>query len=203
MKTNISTKGLAFSAMMAAMGNVLSFLSIRITPLVPNIPLGPVSVSLALDLSHLTTFIAAFFGGPIIGAFTGLLGGLVGAFEFGFSQGNFITGFGLPIGKALTGFVAGYVLKKIYRNGNSLKLIISTVISYIPEALFTAVIFILLFPVFLGIPRAISNLIAIQILVKAFVEMIILGVVLNMILGNQSFSSYASANFTRATILSE
>lgn len=195
MKTNISTKGLAFSAMMAAMGNVLSFLSIRITPLVPNIPLGPVSVSLALDLSHLTTFIAAFFGGPIIGAFTGLLGGLVGAFEFGFSQGNFITGFGLPIGKALTGFVAGYALKRIYSDGNSIKLIISTVISYIPEALFTAVIFVLLFPVFLGVPRAISNLIAIQILVKAFFEMIILGLVLNVILGNKSFSGYASTNF--------
>ena len=34
---------------------------------IQRIPLGPVSVSLALDLSHLATFIAALLGGPVIG----------------------------------------------------------------------------------------------------------------------------------------
>jgi hypothetical protein len=84
----------------------------------------------------------------------------------------------------------------MYSDGDSLKLIASTVISYFPEALFTAVIFVWLFPAFLGIPSAIANLIAIQILVKAFFEMIILGLVLNVLLGNQSFSGFARANFS-------
>ena len=106
-----NSKTLTFIAVMAALGNALSFISIRLAPLVPSIPLGPVSVSLALDLSHVSTFTAALFGGPIIGGMTGLIGGLVAAFEFGFSKGNFIAGFGVPIGKAMTGVAAGLLLQ--------------------------------------------------------------------------------------------
>jgi thiamine transporter ThiT len=196
MNNQFGSKELVFVAMMAAVGNVLSFISIQLAPIIPSIPLGPTSVSLALDLSHLTTFIAAFFGGPYIGAFTGLIGGLVGAFEFGFSQGNFITGFGLPIGKALTGYAAGIVFRKLYVNKSQLKLIISTVISYIPEAVFTAIIFIYLFPLLLGLPGNIANLIALQILVKAFFEMILLGILLKTLIGNQSFTEYVQVFFS-------
>jgi thiamine transporter ThiT len=92
MNWKIDTKGIMFIAIMASLGNVLSFVTMQLTPLVPNIPLGPVSVSIALDISHLTTFIAAIYGGPVIGAITGAIGGLVAAFQFGFSQGNIVTG---------------------------------------------------------------------------------------------------------------
>src|SRR4030042_4043481 len=106
---NISTsKGLSFVAMMAALGNVLSFISIQLSPIVPSIPLGPISFSLALALSHLATFTASLLGGPIVGGLTGLVGGSVAAFQFGFSTGNLITGFALPLGKAMTGVVAGF-----------------------------------------------------------------------------------------------
>src|SRR4030042_902346 len=110
MQDHLGSKGLVFAAMMAALGNVLSFLSMQLAPIAPNVPLGPVSVSLALDLSHLATFIASLFGGPLVGGVTGLVGGLVAAFEFGFSKGNLVTGLGLPLGKALTGGAAGDVL---------------------------------------------------------------------------------------------
>ena len=63
----LGSKSLTFIALMAALGNILSFMSTQLAPIAPNIPLGPVSVSLALDLSHLATFIAALFGGPIVG----------------------------------------------------------------------------------------------------------------------------------------
>ena len=97
----MSSRKLVFIAVMGAVGNVLSGLSIFSAPLIPSIPLGAISVSLALDLSHLSTFVSALIGGPVVGAATGLIGGAVAAYQFGFSQGNLITGFGLPIGKAL------------------------------------------------------------------------------------------------------
>jgi len=183
---NVSTsKGLSFVAMMAAMGNVLSFLSIQLSPLIPSIPLGPINFSLALDLSHLATFAAALLGGPIIGGLTGLVGGFVAAFQFGFSQGNIITGIGLPLGKAVTGVVAGILFQRI-KNGDW-KTILITVFSYVPEAVFTAVIFAVLYPIYYGLPASVAELIAIQIIVKAFVEMVILGVLLKYISESKQF----------------
>ncbi len=147
-----TSKGLSFVALMAALGNVLSFISIQLSPIVPSIPLGPVNFSLALDLSHLATFIAALLGGPVVGGLTGLVGGFVSAFQFGFSQGNIITGIGLPLGKAMTGIVAGILFQRI--SVGRWKTLAVTVISYIPEAIFTAFIFIYLYPIFYGLPTA-------------------------------------------------
>ncbi|MCW4050853.1 MAG: ECF transporter S component [Candidatus Bathyarchaeota archaeon] len=191
----MESKALVFAAMMAALGNVLSFLSMQLAPLAPNIPLGPVQVSLALDLSHLTTFIAALFGGPVIGGMTGLIGGLVAAFEFGFSKGNLVTGFGLPLGKAMTGVTAGYVFKALYTEGNNPRLVATTVISYIPEAILTYALFKYLLPAYTGMPAFIAVAIAVQIIVKAFVEMVILGVILIGMVNNLGFKTYARGYF--------
>jgi hypothetical protein len=98
---------------MGAFGNALSGLSIYSAPLIPEISLGAITLSLALDLSHLATFISALIGGPIFGATTGLISGAVVAYEFGFSKGNVLTGFALPIGKAITGAVAGLLISKL------------------------------------------------------------------------------------------
>jgi hypothetical protein len=186
---NASTsKGLSFIALMAALGNVLSFISIQLSPIVPSIPLGPVNFSLALDLSHLATFTAALLGGPVIGGLTGLVGGFVAAFQFGFSQGNIITGIGLPLGKAVTGIVAGILFRRI--SIGRWKTLIVTVISYIPEAIFTAVIFVYLYPIFYGLPTAIAVIVATQIIVKAFVEMLILGTILTYIAGSRGFQAF-------------
>jgi LytS/YehU family sensor histidine kinase len=191
----LGSKGLVFVAMMAALGNVLSFLSMQLAPIAPNIPLGPVSVSLALDLSHLATFIASLFGGPLVGGVTGLVGGLVAAFEFGFSKGNLVTGIGLPLGKAMTGVTAGYVFRWLYRGGDIPRLVASTVLSYIPEALLTLMLFIYLLPPLTGLPVAVASVIAVQIVVKAFAEMVILGIVLASFVNNLGFKTFAEGYF--------
>ena len=190
MNQSLNTKKITFIAMMAAMGNVLSLISIRMAPLVPSIPLGPgLTFSLALDLSHIATFIAALFGGPVVGGLTGMIGGMIAAFEFGFSQGNFLTGFGLPIGKALTGIAAGVLMKRLEERGGVMYMI-GTILSYIPEALLTVMIFMWLFPLFIPFSEAWVTLFTIQILVKAFVEMIIMGVILTRVMGNRGFKVY-------------
>jgi hypothetical protein len=185
-----------FIAVMAALGNVLSFISIQLSPIIPSIPLGPISVSLAVDISHLTTFIASLFGGSIVGGLTGAIGGLVAAFEFGFSRGNYITGFGLPIGKALTGITAGYIMRKWSPSKGTIYMVISTVIAYIPEALLTLFLFVTLLPSLMGLPSAIAFTIAIQIIVKAFFEMVALGILLSMLTKNKFFTSVMSNYFT-------
>jgi len=196
MQTRLQSKTLAFAATMAALGNALSFLSIQLTPLVPSIPLGPVTVSLALDLSHLSTFIAALFGGPVVGGLTGFLSGLVAAFEFGFSKGNVVTGIGLPVGKAMTGVAAGYVFRRLYMEGSSLRMVASTVVSYVPEALLTLVLFRYVLPVVAGLPAGLATAIAIQIIVKAFFEMILLGLVMMGLTANAVFDDLARRYFS-------
>ena len=194
MQPHIGSKGLVFAAMMAALGNVLSFLSMQLTQ-APNVSLGPVSVSLALDLSHLATFIASLFGGPLVGGLTGLVGGMVAAFEFGFSKGNFVTGFGLPLGKAMTGVAAGYVFRWVYREGGAGRLVVSTVVSYVPEALLTLFLFVFVLPPVTGLPVALATAVAVQIVVKAFVEMVILGIILAGLVSNLGFRTYARGYF--------
>jgi hypothetical protein len=190
----LESKALIFAAMMASLGNALSFLSTQLAPIAPNIPLGPIQVSLALDFSHLSTFIAALFGGPVVGGLTGLVGGLVAAFEFGFSKGNLVTGFGLPLGKALTGITAGLLFSKLY-DSTGTRMIITTVVSYIPEGLLTLILFRYLLPLYLALPKSIATTIGIQIVIKAFIEMIILGVLLIVINNNLGFKSYVKNYF--------
>ena len=190
----LGSKSLTFIATMAALGNVLSLVSTQLTPIAPNIPLGPVSVSLALDISHLTTFIAALFGGPIVGGVTGAVGGLVAAFEFGFSKGNLVTGIGLPLGKAMTGLTAGWLFQR-YQVDSTVKAAALTVTAYIPEAVLTIILFRYLLPVAMGLPIGIATVIGFQIIVKACVEMVILGVLLVKITSNKGFKGYAESYF--------
>ncbi|MBN1682160.1 ECF transporter S component [Candidatus Bathyarchaeota archaeon] len=191
-----SSKTISFIAIMAALGNVLSYISIQLAPIVPSIPFGPVTVSLAFDLSHLTTFISALFGGSIIGGLVGLIGGLVAAFEFGFSKGNLITGLGLPLGKAMTGLTAGFLFKKYFKEIKPLLIIIGTIISYIPEGIFTIIIFTVLYPIYFNMPNIIANTIATQIILKAIIEMILLGLLVATFNNNKSFVKYAKTYFS-------
>ena len=188
-----ATKRVIFVAVMSALGNALSMLSITIAPIVPSIPVGALNVSIAFDLSHLTTFIVALFGGPTLGGMTGMVGGIVAAYEFGFSKGNFITGFGLPIGKALTGITAGFIIKRFDISKQCLWMLIPLVIiSYIPEAIYTASLFILVYPLVLGF--TVSLAIIVTILIKAFIEMVIMGLILVTLLRNQSFTKYLKSH---------
>jgi len=192
-----SSKSVVFIAMMSALGNVLSFLSITVSPIIPSIPLGPITISLALDLSHVTTFIAALFGGPAVGGLTGMIGGLIAAYEFGFSQGNLITGFGLPIGKALTGVTAGLIIRMVgLTKRRKLLMVATTVVSYLPEAVYTAFIMMVIFPLAFPLPSSVVKLITVQILAKAFFEMVVMGLILTTMLGNRGFTEYVEGFFT-------
>jgi LytS/YehU family sensor histidine kinase len=193
----LSSKNLTFIAMMAALGNVLSALSIQLSPIIPSIPVGPLNFSLALDLSHLTTFIAALFGGSFVGGVTGLIGGAVAAFEFGFSKGNLVTGFGLPIGKALTGMAAGLLMSRLNPNKNRLMMVVSTVASYIPEGLFTIFIFVIVYPIFFPLtPLSFILPFTAQIIIKAFAEMVIMGILISVMTDNQGFNDSMKSYFT-------
>lgn len=192
--TKLESKQITFIAIMGALGNVLSFLTTQLVPLAPNIPLGPVSVSLALDISHLATFIAALFGGPAIGGITGAVGGMVAAFEFGFSKGNLVTGIGLPLGKALTGYTAGLLFRR-YEIDNVARSAILTIIAYIPEGILTLVLFRFLLPVVSGIPMNVSTLIGIQIVVKAVIEMAVLGFLLIGLITSSGFTDFVESYF--------
>ncbi len=193
-------KSLAFIALMGAIGNVLSGISIYTSPIIPSIPLGVISISLALDMSHLATFISALVGGPIIGAATGFVGGAIAAYQFGFSQGNLITGFGLPIGKAITGIIAGLLISKfnfLKQDRNPFFFILITLVAYIPEAIFTAFLFIVVFPAVFGFPLSVVYLITTQILVKAFFEMVIMGIICGVLLSNKGFLRFTRGVFPK------
>jgi hypothetical protein len=193
---NLGSKSITFVAVMAALGNVLSFISIRLAPIVPNISMGFTSFSLALDLSHLATFTAAFFGGPLIGGLTGMIGGLVAAFEFGFSKGNLLTGFGLPVGKALTGLTAGFLTLRMGVEKDRVRMVLYTVFSYVPEGIWTVIIFLLLFPIFIPFSSFWVKAVTIQVLVKAFIEMVVMGLLLSGMLANQGFTEYVRGFFS-------
>jgi len=192
----VRSKGVVFVAVMSALGNVLSGLSIAVTPIAPSIPLGFMSFSLAIDLSHITTFIAALFGGPGLGGLTGLIGGMVAAYQFGFSQGNLLTGFGLPVGKALTGITAGLIMRRLDLERHEMRMVPAAVISYLPEALYTAFIFIVIFPLIYG-PQVWILFFTVQILAKAFVEMVVMGLMLAALLGNRGFTEYIKGFFAK------
>jgi len=188
-----SAKSAVFVGIMGALSNLLSGLSILLVPFLPAVPLGPYSISVAFDLSHLTTFIAALYGGPSIAGLTGLIGGMVGSYEFGFSQGNLVTGFGLPVGKALTGITAGLVMRTLgLRTGrrNRIVIVASALLSYIPEGIFTAFLFLAIFPLVFETPLFILYPIAVTIIIKGFIEMFAEGTVLSALSANQAFARF-------------
>jgi LytS/YehU family sensor histidine kinase len=196
----ISPKIWILIGIMGTLGNVISGLSILATPFLPTVSLGPYSISIALDLSHITTFISALYGGPAIGGLTGLIGGLVAANEFGFSKGNIVTGFTLPLGKALTGIVAGLVmpaLKLQERSRRRIFFVSSTLISYIPEAIYTAFIFLGIFPLVFETPTFVLYPIVVTILIKASIEMVAEGMLLLALSSNKGFTGLVKSFFIK------
>jgi hypothetical protein len=189
----LSSKEIAFIAIMAALGNVLSFLSIQLSSVLPPIQLGTVTISTAIDFSHLTTFITALFIGPIAGGLTGLLGGIVSAYIFGFSSGNYVTGFLLPVGKGVTGLMAGVLYKKIKTETSIPRNVIVAMLSYLPEGVIVALIFMVLMPAFMGLPMIITLPLTIQINIKALAEMVILGIIIAFLIKNTGFRSYINS----------
>jgi len=151
----------------------------------------------ALDLSHIGTFVAAFFGGPTAGVVSGAIVGLTPGLYFGFMTPGGGLGtlglIGLPAGKALTGLASGLLVSrlKLYeRRYRSFTTLIAVPLSYLPEFFFTLFFFLVLLPVFL--PSTAQFLLAalVPIMVKAWIEIGLIGFYMAALVGNQGFSSY-------------
>ncbi len=182
----MESKTIAFIAMMGALGNILFLISSY---------LGPIAPGVALDLSLIPVFIAALYGGPFVGVLTGLLVGVSPGIYFGpLGHGSWLSIIGLPIGKALTGFTAGFLYKGLdihHRHHRSILTIPLALASYIPECLFTVAYFVSLLPYFIG-GGGISILMFV--LPKAWVEITFMSFFMAALVGNRGFSTFI-ANF--------
>jgi len=177
----MNSKLIAFVIMMAALGNVLSLIPIGLTRV------GQVG----FDLSHIATFIVAIYGGPFLGFFVGLTGGIAAGIYFGpMGWLSWLGLIGLPIGKSLTGLATGAIFRlfKINKRAHaSLQTIPAVLIGFVPEFLFTAFFFLFLVPYILGwlnVPLLVS------IEVKAWGEISIMSVLMAALIGNKGFSTF-------------
>ncbi|UCE29832.1 MAG: hypothetical protein JSV85_03725 [Candidatus Bathyarchaeota archaeon] len=181
-----NSKKIVFIATMSALGNVLAGISIY---------LGPIYPGVALDLSHIATFIAAIYGGPAIGFLVGLFGGVFSGVYFGpLGTLSWLGLIGLPLGKSLTGLTTG-ALHKLFRVKQrshpsiiTLPLVIS---SYVPECLFTIFFFLSIMPYFLGLGGGLFMLGFI--LPKAWGEIILMSFLMAALVGNEGFSVFIAS----------
>jgi len=179
-------KKIAFISLMGALANVLFLISYHI---------GPITHGVALDLSLLTVFIAALYGGPAIGFITGLFAGIFPGIYFGpLGTGSWLGLIGLPIGKAITGLTAGLLYKGLgvdQRHSKSALTVPLILVSYIPECIYTIAYFVSLLPYFIG-GGGIGILTFV--LPKAWAEIIFMGFFMAALVGNHGFSTFI-ANF--------
>ena len=165
--TTIPGRQVAFVASMGALGNVLALVTLSIPT-----PVGQI----AFDFSHIGTLVVALYSGPLLGGMTGALVGIAPYYRFGVA-GGFGPVLGLMIipGKSLTGITAGLLTRKL-RPG------LATLVGYVPEAVFTFFYFEWVAPFFLGpkVGAYIMTLI-VPVLAKAWLEMIVIAVVMELI----------------------
>jgi len=182
----MNSKMIAFVIIMAVLGNVLSFIPIGLTRV------GQVG----FDFSLVTTFIVALYGGPLLGFLTGFAGGLAAGIQFGpMGQLSWLGLIGLPIGKALTGLTSGILFKGLNigkRSHPSPLTSFTVLLGYVPEFLFTVVFFLALVPYFFGwmsIPLVVS------IAIKAWMELVVMSLLMGALIGNHGFNSFMSTFF--------
>ncbi len=183
----MDSKAVAFIAMMGALGNILFLISYHF---------GPLASGVAFDFSLVGVFIAGFYGGPVVGAITGLVAGIIPGVYFGPIQGNWIGLIGLPIGKALTGIAAGLIYRGLrvdQRKRRSILTVPVTLVSYVPEFLFTVFYFLVLFTYFVG---PFGTVILIEVIPKAWVEIVIISFLMAALVGNQGFNNFVNNFFT-------
>ena len=204
METSRSSRTIAFVALMGALGNVMFVVSQTI------FKNGPI----ALDLSHIGTFIAAVYGGPLVGLLTGIIVGIGPGLYFGYLGGSLgLLGLiGLPLGKALTGLTVGYLARffKIDSTKHpSWKVPVATLVGYIPECLFTVLFFesfvVILLP---GVAAYLTQsgsmgAFVISLMAKAWIEIAVLTVFMGALVGNNGFNEFVSRVFTKPYMLSK
>jgi len=185
-KMNMSSKTIAFISLMGALGNILFLMSNY---------MGQIAPGVSIDLSHIPTFTAAIYGGPILGFLTGLLVGVLPGVQYGplSPQGSWITLVLLPLGKSLTGLTAGLLCKffRAYREDCRSLLIVPLVLaSYVPECLYTILYFMVIMPLLIGKGGA---YLLVFILPKAWFEIIFMSILMAALKGNNGFSNFIKA----------
>ncbi|MCW4021162.1 MAG: hypothetical protein NWF14_08050 [Candidatus Bathyarchaeota archaeon] len=183
----MNSKTITFVSLMGALGNLLFALSNYLGPIVPGV---------SIDLSHIPTFIAALYGGPLTGSLTGLIVGIFPGIMYGPTSpsGSWLALIGLPLGKALTGLTAGLLQRTLsidHKKYKSLFTLPLVLISYIPECLFTVFYFLVLWPIFVGLG---GEFILIFVLPKAWAEIAFMSFFMAALVGNIGFNSFV-ANF--------
>jgi uncharacterized membrane protein len=186
---SMDAKRAAFVGMLSALGIVLSAISLNIAPILTTVGNG----GAALDLSHVATFIGAIFGGPVVGALVGLVGGLYAGYYFGFVFGQgLIAVVGVPLGKAITGFTAGVLYKKL-KIGNasqhSFLAIPATLLAYVPEAFYTVLYFLYIVAFVNG--QGMAYLIPV-VISKAWVEITVMSILMGALVGNTGFREFVN-----------
>lgn len=185
----LSVKDLTFALSMGALGNVLAAITI-----------APTMVSqVALDFSSLPVFIAAVFGGPILGGLTGLLAGILPSAFFGFIGGQLgILGFGTSVGKAISGFSVGVLTRIVKSSQNRTALLIPIVLlGFVPEAAWICMLFTVFIPVFMPNQAPLSAFL-VPILTKAWFEIVVMSVFTSAIAGHSGFRAFL-AHYVRTT----
>jgi len=184
----VDSKAVSFIALMSALGNALFLISFY---------LGPISQGVALDFSLVGVFIAALYGGPLVGFITGLFAGIFPGIYFGpMGTGSWLGLIGLPIGKSLTGLTAGLLYKGFNMNQRTRQSLLTVPLvaaSYVPEFFFTIFYFVSLLPFFIGGGGA---GILIFVLPKAWAEIIVMSFLMAALVGNQGFSGFVNNFFT-------
>ncbi len=187
----MDSKQTAFVAMTSALGLLLSAISVNVAPF-----LGGQSGA-ALDLSHIATFTAAIFGGPYVGAIVGFLSGIYAGYYFGYVIGTLgvLSLIGVPFGKALTGLTAGFLYKRLKINSSSRSSTVTipiTLISYIPECIYT--IFYFLYIVIYVVGEPMSFMIPI-VIPKAWIEITVMSILMGALAGNIGFKEFITKFF--------
>ena len=188
----MNTKQTSFVAIMSALGLLLSAISLNAAPL-----LGTVGQSgAALDLSHIATFVAAIFGGPYIGTIVGFLSGIYAGYYFGYVMGTLgvLSLIGVPFGKALTGLTAGFLYKKLKINSNTRSSTITapiTLMSYIPECIYTILYFLYIVPYVYPTMSFMTLMIPI-VIPKAWIEIAVMSILMGALAGNAGFKEFIS-----------
>ncbi len=184
----MNSKQWAFIAMMSALGLLLSAISLNVAPL-----LGTVGQNgAALDLSHVATFIAAIFAGPYVGAIVGFLSGIYAGYYFGFVMGTIgmLSVIGLPLGKALTGFTAGFLYKRfnVHKSSRPSTFTVPVILaSYIPECIYTILYFLYIVPYFYG---GIWDFMILMVIPKAWIEITIMSFLMGALVENSGFKDF-------------
>ncbi len=148
----------------SAIGILLGYLSLTLAPIIGN--------QVALDLSHLGTMASAIFVGPFAGFITGGIVGIPPSLRFGNPL--------IAVGKLITGFCVALVFRYVKSP------FLAVVLGYIPESLITY----LTLGVF-GIPYSLPLPVIYTILGKAWIEIGVIGVVME-ILWRTGLRRYAS-----------